>query len=132
MIELYYSPKDTNRGISIDDIDLFIDLSDNLEEYDFDSIETAIETVTDLLTNGDGKTVYLISLEFKDSFDTSEFKVENEIYVSHNSMFVEFFMTSHVFIDSIQKIFLQEYHSYESAYDVSLSMREGHDLCYED
>ena len=130
MIQLYYAKKRKPLP-TIEDDDLYFELSEDVVQIEFENINDASYEVTSLLQNGDNKTVYVITLEFNDSFDPSEFKSESEIYIGHNSLMVEFFLTSHLYMDDVQNIFLYEYYSYESAYEIALDLREVNELCYE-
>jgi len=130
MIRVYYGKKE-NQLPKTDDVDLFLDLTEDIIQKDFEDMDGASYKITSLLQNGDGKTVYIIILNFNDDFDTSEFKSESEIYIGHNSLMVEFFLTSHVYMDYVQEIFLFEHSSYEDAYGVALDLREVNELCYE-
>ena len=75
----------------------------------------------------DGNTVYLVALEFADKSNNTD-----DIYIHHDVLFVEFFISSHIFIEAVKAVYIQEYESYESAYAVALGMREGNTgLCYD-
>ena len=129
MIELHYSAK-RNLPIVSDD-DLLFDLGSEVEEYECQDEDDLIESVQNLLLSDDDKTVYLFAIEFSDNFDTSDSKIEDEIYVHHNATFVEFFLSSHLFLEHIEKVFLFECNSYEEAYKMALDMREGNPLCFD-
>jgi hypothetical protein len=131
MIQIHYGKK-RKPFPKIQDIDLYLELSsDDMEVIEVEDIDLASDEVVSLLENGDGKTVYVLLLKFNDGFDRTEFKIESEIYISHNSLMASYFLTSHLFLEAVGSIFLFEYHSYEAAYEIALDLREVNELCYE-
>lgn len=60
--------------------------------------------------------------------------IQDEVIVTDNYAFVEELFDGNInsvypFYEN-EKIFIQEYESYEEAYDAALMMREGSELCY--
>lgn len=93
-----------------------------------DSITNVDELLVDISElMGTRETVYLIAIEFYDKPNAMD-----EVYIHEDYIFVEFFLTNHIFIEQAKSIYIQEYESYESAYSVALDMREGQtNLCYD-
>ena len=101
------------------------DVTPTFETCHLNSVEELASIVMEHLT-GDSKTVYLVALEFDNKSN-----ITDEIYIHESSMFVELFISNHIFSEAIKTIYVQEYKSYEDAYNVALSMREGNtSLCY--
>ena len=59
----------------------------------------------------------------------TETEGREEIFVT-DSLFSVYMFFELIDLDKLTNIFIQEYHSFEDAYSVSLMMREQHELCY--
>lgn len=59
--------------------------------------------------------------------------IDDEIFISDNKESLEKTLWYHTVIDGseVKEIHIQEYHSYEAAYEVALTMKEENELCYE-
>jgi glycosidase len=119
MIKYTYFPKRTKEDT--------INMIDTHQDHSFDNYQEFLDHFIDDCISDD-ETVFLVGARLK---NVSEMDGWNEIYIHENSMFCEFFLSSHIFQDSISEVYLMEFDSYESAYELALDLREGTtDLCY--
>ena len=73
-----------------------------------------------------GARVYLLAIEMNGSHD-------GPIFIDDNINRIKSYLTNSLNkIYSGIKVFLQEYESYEAAYEVALSMKEVNSLCYDE
>ena len=54
----------------------------------------------------------------------------NFVFVTESHLEIQELILSHKRLNKVKKFFLQEYDSYESAYEVALMMKEVSALCY--
>ena len=104
-------------------IHLAIGKEENIPCMEFKNVTDVVDFIDDieerfkdrvwLLTNGAG-----------------DYLENSEIIVSENLQFIS--STLMDLSDFYTEFFLQEYATYESAYAVSLDMREGNKLCYDE
>lgn len=94
-----------------------LDLLDNIKEVKSKSLSSMQELLADIII-GKKNVVFLLAFEDNDG---------------HSEIFV-FDKYSQIFdskcLGVYNKVFLQEYESYEEAYKVALDMREPNPLCY--
>jgi hypothetical protein len=95
-----------------------LDLSQDIPTYQFDELD---EVIGFCLATVSYNTVYLVSL-FDEVFVSSS--------ISSICIFIESMLTRERIIVKEVDIFLQEYPSFQCAYEVSLNMMEVNPLCY--
>ncbi len=90
----------------------------------FNSKEFLSNAIEDALDKDDGQKVYLLTIENYFGEDSSVFIDDKQENIFH-------FFCANMNTPTAKKVFLQEYTSYEEAYNVALTMKEGNQLCYE-
>lgn len=72
-----------------------------------------------------GKRVYLITIEYHENEDSA-------IFIDDNNDNINSYLIKNTRTPTMCKVFLQEYESYEAAYEVALTMKEVNPLCYDE
>lgn len=98
-----------------------IDLSNEIEEHYFKTIDELICFIDNAYLNNDKNIVYLFT---EDDYENKE------IFISTSPItFINYLNNFEHELNS--KFSLHEYQSFESAYSVALDMRESNPLCYD-
>jgi hypothetical protein len=106
--------------------------SNEIEEFEFDNYKSFLRYIKPYtFSNSTPKKdrVYLFTYD-----ENIEINSEPEILITDNPIFVNYFVDSDnptAKLEVREKIYLQEYPSFQAAYDVALSMRETSALCYD-
>lgn len=71
-----------------------------------------------------GKRVYLITIEYHENEDSA-------IFIDDNNDNINSYLINNTMTPTMCKVFLQEYESYQAAFEVALAMKEVNPLCYD-
>ena len=89
--------------------------------FEFRDINQLIDFIDDKCLGRSGQLVWLIA---KDKME--------DIFISENHLSIQSFIENTYLWKTQGTFFLQEYRSYEEAYQVALDMKEESPLCYDD
>ena len=101
----------------------------DIPELEFDSKFIMIDFLKDLLIDKKNEKVFLLAIEVQND-PINEYDSYDEIIITES---IDFLIKSIEFIEIVKdkKVYaLQEYESYEAAYEVALMMREVNPKCY--
>jgi len=114
MINLHYAKKE---GFEIDEFE-------DVQVYEIPDNTVSLSNWMSKNIKQDWETVWLVTCNSKEGAEGY-----NEIFVS-DKIFSLFLLLELLESSKLTDIFIQEYPSFEDAYDVALMMREPHELCY--
>jgi hypothetical protein len=99
-----------------------LDLQGDIPCYELNGMDGVINFVSEILNQNSEGIIYLIA-------------IENEVFVTENCALAYELFSNHLdaaypFYEN-EAIFIQEYSSYEEAYEVALSIKEVSPFCYQ-
>lgn len=94
--------------------------STDIIEFEYKEVKQLVEILDSLCYGKSNNKVYILATD--DS--------QNDVYVTEKYLELQELCLKHNLIRLSENVFLQEYDSYESAYEVALMMKEASKLCY--
>ena len=90
----------------------------------FESVKEMMEYIEGVFDRDNQDRVYIFT------YDTGI--IDSEVFITNSFNSIDSFISCNdiMFDDKVDNYFLQEYSSYEDAYEVSLTMKELNELCY--
>jgi hypothetical protein len=98
-----------------------LELDKDIPCLEFSSIKNRNNFITDKVISGGQSKVFILGIEHGSNIDS--------IYIFDNFVTISFL--NDLRLSRWDTMFLQEYSSYEAAYEIALSMKEDSPLCYE-
>lgn len=110
------------------------ELKSTIPRFTFSRYEDLCDFISNIFDDDDKKTVYVFTYDNFSKKKKREME-EPDLLVTSNKLHIwQYLIKKHPFVNlkSHSDFYLQEYFSYEAAYEIALGMKEGDSsLCYE-